>query len=83
MCLAVRYDNFCVAYVDLSSSLDSLAMMFAGIGVICVAVAVIFYSHINRERDKILQELTARGEKLSPVEIKRLGDRSPTFRYMI
>ncbi|KAF8625350.1 hypothetical protein AX15_005428 [Amanita polypyramis BW_CC] len=62
---------------------NGLAMMFSGIGVICVVVAVLAYKHINHKRDKILQELTERGEKLSPVEIKRLGDKSPTFRYMI
>ncbi|KAK2464919.1 hypothetical protein APHAL10511_002995 [Amanita phalloides] len=60
-----------------------IMMMFAGIGVICVPIAVISYTRINHKRDKLLRELSERGDKISAEEIKKLGDRAPTFRYII
>ncbi|KAF8632835.1 hypothetical protein AX15_001665 [Amanita polypyramis BW_CC] len=61
----------------------ALELMFVGIGVICVPIAVLIYTSINKRRDKKIQEALERGEKLTPEEIRRLGDRSPDFRYTI
>ncbi|PFH46412.1 hypothetical protein AMATHDRAFT_77688 [Amanita thiersii Skay4041] len=61
----------------------ALEMMFVGIGFVCVPTTVIAYTIINKKREKIMQEMTARGEKLAPEEIRRMGDRSPDFRYVL
>ena len=57
--------------------------MFVSIGAICIPIVVIVYININRRRDKKMQEALERGEKLSPEEIRRLGDKSPDFRYVL
>jgi len=62
---------------------EGLTMMFVGFGIVCVPLTVIIYTMINQRRERILQGMLERGEKLSAAEIKRLGDRAPTFRYMI
>ncbi|KAF8328323.1 MFS general substrate transporter [Amanita rubescens] len=61
----------------------ALEFMFVGIGLICVPTAVAAYININNRRDKKMQEALERGEQLPPEEIRRLGDRSPDFRYVI
>lgn len=58
-------------------------MMIIGLGIICVPTTALTYKMINRRRERILQEMLERGERLSAAEIKRLGDKAPTFRYMI
>lgn len=62
---------------------DTLEFIFVGIGLICVPIAVLAYIRINNNRYKKMQEALERGEKLYPEEIRRLGDRSPDFRYML
>ena len=62
---------------------DALEFMFVGIGLLCVPIAVAAYIDINNRRDKKMQEALERGEKLSPEEARRLGDRSPDFRYVL
>jgi len=60
-------------------------LMFVGIGFICVPVAVISYMRINRKRDELQRQAIEKGEegKLTPQELRRLGDRAPDFRYTI
>lgn len=58
-------------------------MMFIGFGIVGVPVTVIAYRAINQRRERVLQGMLERGETLSIAEIKRLGDKAPTFRYMI
>ncbi|KAK2466573.1 hypothetical protein APHAL10511_001435 [Amanita phalloides] len=60
-----------------------LEMMFVAIGLLCVPIAVISYITINKRREKMMQEALERGEELSPEEVRRLGDRSPDFRYVL
>ncbi|KAF8625353.1 hypothetical protein AX15_005429 [Amanita polypyramis BW_CC] len=62
---------------------NAISLMFTGIGLLLVPILVFTYKRINRKRDIMLQTLAERGEKLNPEEIKRLGDRAPTFRYVI
>ncbi|KAK0185190.1 MFS general substrate transporter [Armillaria mellea] len=57
----------------------ALELMFVGIGLVCVPVAVIRYKRINANREKEMQE----GMNYSREELKRMGDRAPDFRYMI
>jgi len=58
-------------------------MIKVGFGIICVLATALTYTMINRRRERILQGMLERGERLSAMEIKRLGDKAPTFRYMI
>jgi hypothetical protein len=65
---------------------DGLELMFVGIGLICVPIAVILYTRINAHREKIIEELAEKGEKdtkYTKEVIRRLGDRAPEFRYTI
>ncbi|KAF8626636.1 hypothetical protein AX15_004776 [Amanita polypyramis BW_CC] len=61
---------------------NAISLMFVVIGFACTVIIEITYKRINRRRAVILQGLAERGQKLSPEEIKRLGDKTPTFRYV-
>lgn len=57
-------------------------MMFTWLGIFAVITNVIAYRYINAKRAKMV----AGGEggaglKISGEEVRRLGDKSPTFRY--
>ncbi|KAJ6489526.1 MFS general substrate transporter [Mycena vitilis] len=60
-------------------------LMFVGIGMICVPIAVLTYTRINNRRDVLARDLEERGEKniYSRQELRRMGDRAPDFRYTI
>ncbi|KAJ7680719.1 MFS general substrate transporter [Mycena polygramma] len=60
-------------------------LMFVGIGLICVPIAVLTYTRINNRRDELARGLEERGEKniYSRQELRRMGDRAPDFRYTI
>ncbi len=79
--LAVRYRAYLI--YPCNTQTEGLTMMFVGFGIVCVPLTVIIYTMINQRRERILQGMLERGEKLSAAEIQRLGDRAPTFRYMI
>lgn len=57
--------------------------MFIGIGFITVPLAVFIYTRINAKRDRIQREMEEKGIRLSPEELRELGDRAPDFRYTI
>jgi hypothetical protein len=57
--------------------------MFVGIGYITLPIAVIAYTRINAKRDMQLKEMEEKGIKLTPEEIRELGDRAPDFRYTL
>ncbi|KAJ7713460.1 MFS general substrate transporter [Mycena olivaceomarginata] len=60
-------------------------LMFVGIGLICVPIAVLAYNRINKRRDEIARGMLERGEKnlYSNRELREMGDRAPDFRYTI
>ncbi|EEB99551.1 hypothetical protein MPER_00753, partial [Moniliophthora perniciosa FA553] len=60
-----------------------IELMFIGIGLITVPLVVLTYKRINSKREIILRESAERGEKISPDEIRALGDRAPEFKYTI
>lgn len=72
---------YCIYFLTLIS--DALEFIFVGIGLICVPIAVLTYIKINNKRDKKMQEALECGEKLSPEDIRKLGDSSPDFRYVL
>ncbi|KAK0497867.1 MFS general substrate transporter [Armillaria luteobubalina] len=57
----------------------ALELMFVGIGIVCVPIAVISYKWINANREKEMQTEM----NYSREELKKMGDRAPDFRYMI
>ncbi|KAK0213610.1 MFS general substrate transporter [Armillaria fumosa] len=57
----------------------ALELMFVGIGIVCVPIAVISYKWINANREKEMQTRM----NYSREELKKMGDRAPDFRYMI
>ncbi|KAL4251559.1 MFS transporter superfamily protein [Abortiporus biennis] len=58
-------------------------LMFVGIGFITLPLMVFLYTRINKQRDEIMAKMKERGEKLSPEDVRRLGDKSPDFRYTL
>ena len=64
---------------------DGVELMFVGMGMICVPIAVLSYIRINRKRDVEEKEASERGEvnKYSAKELRALGDRAPDFRYTL
>ncbi len=57
--------------------------MFVGIGYITLPIAVIAYKRINSRRDALEKEMEEKGIKLTPEELRELGDRAPDFRYTL
>ncbi|RPD60540.1 MFS general substrate transporter [Lentinus tigrinus ALCF2SS1-7] len=60
-----------------------LELMFVGIGFIALPLTVLSYKRINARRDVLQKEADETGTKLTPAEIRRLGDRAPDFRYTL
>ncbi|KAJ6498892.1 MFS general substrate transporter [Mycena sanguinolenta] len=60
-------------------------LMFVGIGLICVPIAVLTYTRINKRRDERARGMLERGEKnlYTNKELREMGDRAPDFRYTI
>ncbi|KAJ6601925.1 MFS general substrate transporter [Mycena vulgaris] len=60
-------------------------LMFIGIGLICLPIAVVTYSRINRRRNEAAQAALERGESnlYTRKELREMGDRAPDFRYTI
>ncbi|KAJ7160895.1 MFS general substrate transporter [Mycena filopes] len=60
-------------------------LMFVGIGLICVPIAVIAYTRINKQRDEVARRMRESGEKhlYTPKELREMGDRAPDFRYTL
>lgn len=63
----------------------AIELMFVGIGLICVPIAVVCYNRINSQRDAAEKAALESGEgnKYSVQEIRMLGDRAPDFRYTL
>ncbi|KZT36111.1 MFS general substrate transporter [Sistotremastrum suecicum HHB10207 ss-3] len=59
-----------------------IAMMFTWLGIFAVITNVIAYRYINAKRAKMVAGGEGgEGLKISGEEVRRLGDKSPTFRY--
>ncbi|EKM77200.1 hypothetical protein AGABI1DRAFT_62224 [Agaricus bisporus var. burnettii JB137-S8] len=60
-------------------------LMFVGMGLICVPVAVLSYVRINKKRDELQREALEKGEanKYTPQQLREMGDREPSFRYTL
>ncbi|KZT35194.1 MFS nicotinic acid transporter Tna1 [Sistotremastrum suecicum HHB10207 ss-3] len=59
-----------------------IAMMFTWLGIIATVINVVLYRKINKDRARIVAKgEDGEGLKLSGEEVRRLGDKSPTFRY--
>lgn len=56
-----------------------LEIMFVVMGLIAVVVLRLSYGRINAKRDK----MGVNASELSDSELSDLGDRAPTFRYML
>ncbi|KAJ6521968.1 MFS general substrate transporter [Mycena vulgaris] len=60
-------------------------LMFVGIGLICLPIAVVTYTRINNRRDEAARAATEKGEKnlYTVKELREMGDRAPDFRYTL
>lgn len=59
--------------------------MFVGIGFICVPIAMILYTRINKKRAELQQRALENGEenKYTVRQLREMGDRAPDFKYTI
>ena len=67
----------------IAGNIDGLELMFVGIGYVTLPIAVIAYMRINARRDVLMKEMQEKGIKLTPEELRELGDRAPDFRYTL
>ncbi|KAJ7915251.1 MFS general substrate transporter [Mycena leptocephala] len=60
-------------------------LMFIGIGLICLPIAVVTYRRINSRRDEAARAALERGESnlYTRKELREMGDRAPDFRYTL
>ncbi|CAL1715339.1 unnamed protein product [Somion occarium] len=61
----------------------AIALMFVGIGLTAVPLAVTLYIRTNAKREAHLQHLRETGTKYSVKELLQMGDRAPDFRYTL
>jgi len=53
---------------------------FVGMGMVLLPIAVVVYTRINREREKVI----SRGEAIyTDKQLRELGDRAPDFKYTL
>ena len=57
--------------------------MFVGIGFVSLPLVCYLYKRINAQRDRLVREMEEKGIRLTPEEIRELGDRAPDFRYTL
>jgi hypothetical protein len=69
----------------MARSIDGVELMFVGIGLICVPVAMLLYIRINKNRDELQRLALEKGEtdEYTPEELRQMGDREPSFRYTL
>ena len=72
-----------IAHHIMALCVDGLELMFIGIGFVTIPVVVLIYTRINANRDVRQREMEEKGVRLTPEEIRELGDRAPDFRYTI
>ncbi|KAJ7621858.1 MFS general substrate transporter [Mycena polygramma] len=60
-------------------------LMFIGMGLITLPIAVVAYKRINARRDEAARVALERGETdlYTPKELREMGDRAPDFRYTL
>lgn len=56
--------------------------MFVGLGFITLPLAVVLYTHINKQRAAAVRE-NGGAAGMSVKEIHELGDRAPDFKYTL
>jgi hypothetical protein len=61
----------------------SLELGFAVVGTIAALILRLKYETINKQRDKMLEEMRTNPGQISPQEMSAMGDRSPAFRYAL
>ena len=85
--LGRAYFFLCVCFYALYTkgvpATDGIELMFVGIGFIALPIVVLAYIRINARRDAAVKEAEEKGIKLSPEQLRRLGDRAPDFRYTL
>lgn len=62
---------------------DALELMFVGIGVTTLCVAILVYTRINARRETYKQELAENGITYSVKQLRAMEDRAPDFRYTL
>ena len=61
---------------------DGIELGFVGLGLVALPIIVITYKRINARREAIVKEAgESGGLKYSDDELRRMGDKSPYFRY--
>lgn len=60
-----------------------MELMFVGIGLTFLSLAVLSYKLANKRRDAWQRELAVRGITYTVEELRRMGDRAPDFRYTL
>ena len=58
-------------------------MGFVAFGIILVPITVLIYRHINAARDRRQREAGEKAVAYTAAELRRLGDRTPDFRYTL
>jgi hypothetical protein len=54
--------------------------MFVGIGFVCIPIAIIIYTRINKNRDALGVD---EAKRYTPQQLREMGDRAPDFRYSL
>lgn len=64
-------------------ALDALELMFIGVGVTALSLAVFIYTRINAKRDADVREQEEKGVSFTAAQLRAMGDRAPDFRYTL
>ena len=68
----------------LTTSTDGVQLGFMGVGFVALLTLVLTYNRINARRDFVMSKARDTGVKqYTDEELRRMGDKAPSFRYAI
>ena len=70
--------------ISLTTSTDGVELGLVGMGLVALPILVFTYNRINARREVIMKEVgESGGLKYTDEELRRMGDKAPSFRYVI
>ena len=73
----------CMFVYETLIAIDGLEIGFVSMGLVLMPVTLFLYTRANARKDAELRKLAEGGEKYTPNELRRMGDRAPDFRYTL
>lgn len=78
------HPGFAIGFRSLTPSTDAIELGLVGMGLIVLPIMVITYKRINAQREAIMKRAgESGGSQYTDEELRKMGDKAPTFQYGI